>query len=106
MQTAQAQKPVKEIVSERVSVLLSLAEKISDSNPERAKRYIAIMRALCKRHNYRLPKEMKLKFCKKCGAYWKAGKTARVRLNKRTKCAEYVCILCGAKRTLSYAKKA
>jgi len=101
----QIQKPVKEIVAERVSILLSLAEKISDENPARAKRYISIMRALCKRHNYRLSKNEKLKFCKKCGSFWKAGKTVRVRLNKRTKNAEYICILCGAKKTLSYGKK-
>jgi RNase P subunit RPR2 len=48
---------------------------------------------------------MKLRFCKKCGNYWRVGKTVRVRLNKRTKNAEYICILCGAKRTLNYAKK-
>ncbi len=99
------QKEIRKIVSERVAILLTLAEKIADTNPARAKRYISIMRALCKRHNYRLSKGQKLKFCKKCGNFWKLGKTVRVRLNKRTKNAEYVCLLCGAKQTLSYRKK-
>ncbi len=99
------EKSVREIVSERILILLSLAKKIALENPARAKRYVGIAVALCKRHNFRLGKEQKLQFCKKCLNCWVLGRTVRVRLNKRTKSAEYVCKFCGAKRTLSYAGK-
>jgi len=95
---------VKAVVNERIGILFAFAEKEARDNPERAKRYVALARKLGTRFRLRLPKGLKAKFCRKCGAYWIPGRNVTVRLKPSEGRAIYAC-KCGAKRGLPYKGK-
>ena len=83
---------VREIVYERIGILLTLAEKaMREGDEKHAKRYVFLARKLSTRYNCRLPKKDRMRFCKSCGMPRIIGKNTRVRLRKRTRTAEYAC---------------
>ena len=86
------QASVREIVYERIGILLTLAEKALRAGDEKhAKRYVFLARKLSTRYNCRLEKKDRVRFCKSCGMPRIIGKNTRVRLRKRTRTAEYAC---------------
>jgi len=96
------QQSIREIVYERIGILLALAEKALRAGDEKhAKRYVSIARKLSTRYNCRLSKSDRMRFCKYCGMPRIIGKNTRVRLRKRTRTAEYLCS-CGAKAGFKY----
>jgi len=83
---------IREIVYERIGILLSLAEKaMREGDEKHAKRYVFLARKLSTRYNCRLPKKDRMRFCKSCGMPRIVGKNTKVRLRKRTRTAEYAC---------------
>ena len=93
---------VREIVYERIGILLSLAEKAMRTGEEKhAKRYVYLARKLSTRYNCRLQKKDRMRFCKSCGMPRIIGKNTSVRLRKRTRTAEYACS-CGVKAGFKY----
>jgi len=93
------------LVRERISILLSLAEKELKLHPKRSKRYVELVRKLAKRYNVRLPRSEKLRFCKKCDSPLIPGATVTVRLVPREKFIYYKC-KCGEVRKVPYRRKA
>jgi len=92
----------REIVFERMDILLTLAEKALRAGDEKhAKRYIYLARKLSTRYNCRFSKKDRARFCKGCGMPRIIGKNTRVRLRKRTKTAEYLCS-CGKAARFKY----
>lgn len=82
----------REIVYERMGILLSLAEQAMRKGDEtHAKRYVYLARKLSTRYNCRFSKKDRARFCKSCGMPRIIGKNTRVRLRKRTRTAEYLC---------------
>jgi len=97
-----AQGALKEIIYERIGILLSLAEQaLRNKDEAHAKRYVFLARKLSTRYNCRLSKKEKMRFCRKCGMPSVVGLNTAVRLRKRTKTAEYGCS-CGAKAGFKY----
>jgi ribonuclease P protein subunit RPR2 len=93
---------IREIVYERIGILLTLAEKaLREGEGKRAKRYVYLARKLSTRYNCRLPKKDRMRFCKSCGMPRIIGKNTRVRLNKRTRTADYSCS-CGKTAGFKY----
>lgn len=90
---------IKRIVLERVYRLIELAEFEFPHHPERSKRYIDLIRKLSQKNKVPLPKEVKQKFCKKCGSFLKPGKNARMRLTKDYRVVS--CLDCGFARKLA-----
>lgn len=83
---------IREIVYERIDILLTLAAKALKSGDEKhAKRYVFLARKLSTRHNCRLQMVDKVRFCKSCNLPMVVGLNAKVRLRKRTRTAEYKC---------------
>lgn len=83
---------VREIVYERIGILLALAEgALRKGEEKRAKRYVFLARKLSTRYNCRLQKKDRMRFCKECGMPRIVGKNTKVRLRKRTRTAEYAC---------------
>jgi len=83
---------IREIVFERIGILLTLAEKaLREGDEKHAKRYVFLARKLSTRYNCRLPKKDRVRFCKSCGMPRIIGKNTCVRLRKRTRTAEYAC---------------
>lgn len=93
---------LREIIYERIDILLMLAERaLRQGNEARARRYVFLARKLSARHNCRLPHAYKARFCKSCGLPMVVGLNAKVRLRKRTRTAEYRC-RCGKSAHFKY----
>lgn len=71
-----------------INKLFSLAEK----NKSYAKRYITLARTIAKRHNVRLPLELRRKFCHKCNSLLDA-KNKKVRISHSK--ISIKCLVCG-----------
>ena len=96
---------IKQLALKRISRLFELAEQQAKGKPERAKRYVKLARLLSSRYNTPITRELKLKFCRKCGALWIQGKNVKVRANSRTRMIEYSCLECSTKRRVGYSSK-
>jgi len=87
---------VKEIALARIERLFELAAKEFERHPERGKRYVGLARALGTRNRVPLPRELKKKFCKRCGAFWVRGKNLKVEGGKKNeKLSRFICGECG-----------
>lgn len=88
------------IALERIYRLFELAEMEFAKNPERGRRYVEIARAIGTRNRATIPGELKKKFCRKCGAFWVAGKNLKIKNAEGSGSVlqEYVCGECGASR--------
>ncbi|PIN85385.1 MAG: ribonuclease P [Candidatus Diapherotrites archaeon CG11_big_fil_rev_8_21_14_0_20_37_9] len=84
------------IALERIYRLFELAEEEMDKKPERSKRYIELARFIEKRYPVRWPPELKTKFCKKCNAFLKKGKNAKIA--KKSTLTIVKCLECGFER--------
>ncbi len=94
----------RKVASERVDVLLSLAEKFAKDRPERARRYVELAWEIAKKHRVRLGKR-KRRFCRKCFTYWTAG-TLRVRLvHNPYPMVVYRCLVCGEEYRFPYVRE-
>ena len=82
------------IAKERIQILFSNADKEFKKHPERSKRYAELARKISLRYNVRLSKEDKRKFCKSCNTWLKPGITSKVRLDKKTKTINIICLNC------------
>ncbi len=65
---------VEQIALERIETLFGLAEKEFKKHPERSRRYVELARKISMRNRARIPRELKKRFCKKCGAFLVKGK--------------------------------
>lgn len=93
----------RKIARERVERLLDLASSMFDRRPELSHRYAELAWRIKTRHNLRLPRDLSLKFCKKCHSFWLPGSTCRVRL--RPSSSPHIaitCLRCGYVRRIPY----
>lgn len=90
---------IKKIVLERMYRLIELSDQEFAKHPERSKRYVELIRKLSQKNKVPIPKEIKQKFCKKCGSFLKQGKNAKMRLTKSYRVIS--CQECGFTRKLS-----
>ncbi|MFN4132975.1 MAG: ribonuclease P protein component 4 [Candidatus Hadarchaeales archaeon] len=91
------------IAMERIERLLSLADEIFEKYPELADRYVKRVWRIKEKFLLKLPREMKLKFCRKCLSPWKPGTTCRVRV--RRKIITITCLRCGRTYRIPAPKK-
>ena len=89
---------IKTIVADAIAVLFKEAEENFSTHPERTKRYLVMIWSLAKKHNYRLTREQKLKFCKKCFCLWIPSKTVVINFNQNYEMFEFECVTCGHKK--------
>lgn len=88
---------IKRASAEAVEILLDQAEQAFASHPQRSRRYVQMAFALIKKNRIRLPREMRLRFCKKCLRYWMPDKTVTITFEPRRNGMLFTCA-CGAKR--------
>ncbi|MCS7134438.1 MAG: hypothetical protein NZ889_01100 [Candidatus Pacearchaeota archaeon] len=74
-------KKVSEEIKQKIEFLLKKAEEVSKKNPEEARRLIKKARNIAKHNNYRIPKEWRSKFCRKCNSFFD-GKNIKIRISK------------------------
>lgn len=93
----------KKLAAERIERLFDLSEGVFRERPELADRYVRAAWKLKTRYNIRLPKSLKLKFCRKCLSFWRPGVSCRVRV--QSKRIAITCLKCGKIKRLPYGKK-
>jgi ribonuclease P protein subunit RPR2 len=83
---------LKEIALQRVNDLMKEAKDNVKEDKELSRKYVQLARKIAMKVNLRLPKEIKIKFCKYCDSYWTPGKNLRVRVDKNK--IIYYCLDC------------
>lgn len=86
-----------EIAKERVDILFSKAAKDRKSS----KRYVDLARRIAMRARYRLPREIKRKFCRGCNVLLDS-ETCKVRTDAKTRRVVYRCLDCGTLKRFKY----
>jgi ribonuclease P protein subunit RPR2 len=89
----------KEIAQERIERLFQLAMEAQHQHPERSDRYAQLARAISTRMRVRMPRHLKVLFCKGCRCYLPSAGT-RVRL--REKVLITTCLRCGRQTRRPY----
>lgn len=95
----------KELAIERVKRLFELAEESHLSKTNMADRYVELARELAMHYKVGIPKELRARFCRKCGAYLSPGSTATVRTRKSLKAVIIRCKKCGNIMRFPYGKR-
>lgn len=93
---------IEKIALERIYRLFELAEEEFENHSERSKRYVELARKISERNRARIPKELKDKFCKKCGTYLKKGKNAEIIIENGFE--RIVCKECGYSKAIEKLK--
>ncbi len=93
-------KLVRQTVTDSIRILFEEAEKNSIRHSDRTKRYMRMIWNLVKKHNIRLTKEQKKRFCRKCSAFFILDKNAIVIFNTRNNGLYLSCNSCGYQRRI------
>lgn len=93
----------KKIALKRIKTLFKLAKEEFKKHPERSHRYVEIARKIGRRCGVRIPRELKRKFCKKCGKYLFPGINCRVRIGKMR--VTITCLECGNIQRYPYVRE-
>ena len=88
----------KSIALERIHTLFKQAQSATITL---ANRYVYLARKIQSRMKVRMPAELRYKFCKKCGTYWKHG-TVRIRTQKSR--VIFTCMACNVIRRKPFSK--
>jgi ribonuclease P protein subunit RPR2 len=84
---------VKDLLIERMQILIKNAMSNARSNPKLAERQAALTKRLCTKYRIRMPYELRMNFCKKCKKFIIPGFTARVRIGRSN--IKSIRITCG-----------
>ena len=90
------------IAKERVFYLIKRAEEWKNIDYELARRYVELAKRIAMRYRVRVPKELKITYCKKCLYPYKAG-NFRVRVRKGRVIIK--CLNCGFERRIPIRSK-
>jgi len=83
---------IKENALERVYGLFDEAKKVFSEDRELSRKYVKLARKIAMKVNLRMPRDIKLKFCRNCDSYLVPGKNLRVRVDKNK--IIYYCLEC------------
>lgn len=72
-------------------------------NPSRSIRYVALARRIGTRYNVKMPRSMKMSFCRACSSYTATRSSLRVRLNQGH--LTRTCAACGNISRIGYAHR-
>jgi len=84
---------IKDLLIERMQILIKNAMSNSRSNPELAERHATLAKRLSTKYRIRMPYELRMNFCKKCKKFIVPGFTARVRIGRSS--VKSIRITCG-----------
>ncbi len=94
-----------EIAKERIQILFAQAENMASTDPGLSDRYVEIARDISTRINVPIPRELKRRFCRNCGAYLVYGANARQRVNSEKQYVILTCLKCNQKKRIPYVKE-
>ncbi len=83
-----------QIAKERIEILFDMAEKQAlKGRQDRANRYVQLARKIGMRYNVRIPREYRMRYCRKCDSFLLPGENAKYRLNNGK--ISVTCLNCG-----------
>lgn len=85
--------------------LFDLAElAVEQSDAALGRHYLDVARRMVLRTRVRLPRELRLRYCRRCGQLFHAGKTSRVRVRSQgqTRYLVITCLACGFRRKVAW----
>ncbi|MEA2004367.1 MAG: ribonuclease P protein component 4 [archaeon] len=94
-----------DIANERIQILFAQAEKRFKTDPKLSDRYVEIARDISTKLNVSIPRELKRRFCRNCGAYLVYGANARQRVNSEKQYVILTCLKCGQKKRIPYVNE-
>lgn len=89
------------VARERMEGLMSMASVAKEA--PRATRYVSLARRIGTRYNVKMPRSMKMTFCKSCSAFMGSGTGPRVRLNQGR--LTRTCPRCGRVTRMGYSRE-
>ncbi|HDJ97524.1 MAG TPA: ribonuclease P [Thermofilum sp.] len=97
---------LRDLAVQRARRLVELSWKMHSEDEELARRYNLLAMALLKRVRAKVPRDLKRKFCRKCGTPLIPGRTARVRLvQRRFPHVVITCLYCGKVYRIPYLRE-
>lgn len=92
------------VARERIAGLFGRASRAAgEGRPDLAQRYVGLARRIGMRYLVRLPREFRIRHCRRCSAYWVPGVNCRLRLRGGKVVA--TCRDCGAVRRWPYRRE-
>ncbi len=91
-----------DIANERMYILFEQADRRFKTYPNLSDRYVEISRNISTKLNVPIPRELKRRFCKNCGAYLVYGANARQRVNSEKQYVIMTCLKCNQKKRIPY----
>jgi ribonuclease P protein subunit RPR2 len=86
---------VKDLLIERMQILIKNATSNVKSNPELAQRQAMLAKRLSTKYRIRMPYELRIHYCKKCKQFIVPGFTARIRIGRSSvKSIRVTCDFC------------
>ncbi|MDD1653392.1 MAG: ribonuclease P [Methanomicrobiales archaeon] len=84
------------IARERIEILFAQAERFSHSSVGGSDRCVALARRIAMRHRVRIPRHLRRRYCRRCGAFLTPGTNLRVRIHRGKVVA--TCLRCRRQR--------
>lgn len=84
---------VRDLIIERMQILVQNAISNARSNPELAERQASLAKRMSMKYRVRMPYEIRLNFCKKCKKFIAPGVNSRIRIGRSD--VKAVRITCG-----------
>ena len=72
----------KRLARERIEILFQRAREFFPENPRWSDRCVELARRIAMRQRVRIPRDLRMKFCRRCSAYCVPGSTVRVRVRR------------------------
>lgn len=91
-----------EIAKERMYILFEQADRRFKTDSDLSDRYVEMARNISTKLNVPIPRELKRRFCKNCGAYLVYGSNARQRVNSEKQYVLMTCLRCNHKTRIPY----
>ncbi|MDE1868553.1 MAG: ribonuclease P [Candidatus Micrarchaeota archaeon] len=93
---------VKDIASERMTILYGIAKAEIDTNPKLSRKHAALIRRISEHYKVRLPKEIRNGMCKGCSSILIPGLSASVRIASANRQVIYKCLSCKTEKKIPY----
>jgi ribonuclease P protein subunit RPR2 len=91
------------IAKESMQKLFELAEKEYSTHPDRAHRYVEIIRNISMRTRIRIPSHMKRRICQNCHHFLVCGSNCRVRTKNEK--VVITCLDCGSMMRIPFVRE-
>jgi ribonuclease P protein subunit RPR2 len=91
------------IARERIGILFERAGEFFPAYPEGSDRCVALARRIAMRYRVRIPRHLRRRYCRRCGAFLTPGANLRVRIRRGTVVA--TCLRCRRQRRYRLSRR-